>query len=493
VRAAMVQTMLQYLDGLAQDPGNDPEFQLEMAQAYWTVGAVEGHPYQQNLGQTAAALNHYEKAIAIYQRLTERPDTRLIAFGGLVGTNMEIGSIEGRIGRVDAANARLQRMVALATEISSRDSTAVGPGTWAYLYLRLTDQQMRKGAYEHAVVNARTCVEVCQKWVATDHGSNARGTLRGAYNSLAGALLMAGDITAARENFETALKIAAEAVRQPDSNIYERSTLSGAHENLGNLLGNPYELNLGEIPAAVSRARAAIEILEAIAVEDRHDVRARDDLSSAYNSLGAILLEREPSKALEAYQKAKTLAEELTAGEPSNSKYRKNLAASQMGVGKALHHLDRNREALQSLSRARETMEALVQGAPGVDSAADEIRMMCAASRIHRDIADVQLAIGDEEGALESYRRALASSEEFLRRDPASMYYQRSRADSMESLGLYYGTLARHRPELKGEARIWLEKSLATWQDWKRRNIAVPYSDMREKQTAALIARLAKN
>jgi len=493
VRATMVQTMLQYLDGLAQDPGNDPEFQLEIAQAYWTVGAVEGHPYQQNLGQTAAALSHYEKAIAIYASLTGRPDTRVRAFGGLVGTNMEIGSIEARIGRVEAATARVQRMVALATEIASRDATAVGPGTWAYLYFRLTDQEVRKGAYELAVVNARKSVEVCRQWVATDQGSNARGTLRGAYSILAGVQLVAGDIMGARENYEMALKIAAEAVLQPNTNIYERSTLSGAYENLGNLLGNPYELNLGEFPAAVSRVSSAIGILEAMAAEDRHDVRARDDLSSAYNSLGAILLEPEPSKALQAYQKARTLAEELTAGEPSNAKYRKNFAAGQMGIGEALHRLGRNPEALQSLTHAREMMEALEKSASGVDSGADEIRTMCAISRVHRDIADVLLAIGDEKGALQGYRDALASSEKFLRRDPASVYYQRSRADSMESLGRYYATLARRRPELKAEARSCLEKSLATWQDWKRRNIAAPYSGVREKQTVVLIAGLAKN
>jgi hypothetical protein len=34
VRASMIQTVLRYLDGLAQDPGRDPAFELEIADAY---------------------------------------------------------------------------------------------------------------------------------------------------------------------------------------------------------------------------------------------------------------------------------------------------------------------------------------------------------------------------------------------------------------------------------------------------------------------------
>ena len=50
-RASMIQTVLRYLDGLAQDPGSDPAFELEIADAYREVASVEGHPFRQNLGR----------------------------------------------------------------------------------------------------------------------------------------------------------------------------------------------------------------------------------------------------------------------------------------------------------------------------------------------------------------------------------------------------------------------------------------------------------
>jgi hypothetical protein len=48
--------------------------------------------------------------------------------------------------------------------------------------------------------------------------------------------------------------------------------------------------------------------------------------------------------------------------------------------------------------------------------------------------------------------------------------------------------LAARRPELKTEARLWFRKSLAIWQDWKRRKVGAPYAGVREAQVTALIA-----
>ena len=68
---------------------------------------------------------------------------------------------------------------------------------------------------------------------------NARSTLRGAYGKLAGAQMESGDLYGARDNYETALKAAQDALRQPDATVYERSTLASSHQTLSDILGNP--------------------------------------------------------------------------------------------------------------------------------------------------------------------------------------------------------------------------------------------------------------
>jgi tetratricopeptide (TPR) repeat protein len=275
-------------------------------------------------------------------------------------------------------------------------------------------------------------------------------------------------------------------VRQPDATVYERSTLSGAHENLGNVLGNPDELNLGDRAGAVSHARLAVEIAEGIGASDRHDVRARDDTAGARRTLGAILLEAQPSEALKCYQTAATISEALGTSEPSNTKYPRDLALARAGIGEALHRLGKNGEALQALAPALDGMKAVAR------AESDELYLIGEVSRIHQAIGNVLSATGDEKRAYDNYRQGLVAGEELIRRAPASLYFQRRHADALESLGRYHLALARRRSEHKTEARLWLQKSLTVWQDWTRRKLAAPYAGVREAQAAKLLASIDK-
>src|SRR5262249_26961069 len=61
-RALIIKTSLDYLDSLSQEAGGDQNLQLELAQAYEGIGHVQGYPYDQNLGDSAAALASFQKA-----------------------------------------------------------------------------------------------------------------------------------------------------------------------------------------------------------------------------------------------------------------------------------------------------------------------------------------------------------------------------------------------------------------------------------------------
>jgi tetratricopeptide (TPR) repeat protein len=348
---------------------------------------------------------------------------------------------------------------------------------------------MQVGAPERALVHYQKALEVCRRWVETDHSINARSTLRGAYSGLAGALKESGNLYGARGNYETALKTVEEALRHPDATVYERSTLANAHQSLANILGNPDELNLGDRSGALSHASTAIETFEAIAASDRHDVRARGDLAGGYYSLAAILLEAAPAEALRSYQQAATISKELSTDEPSNTSFRRDLAMAEMGIGEALHRLGKNREALQKLTPALELIKSVVAASP------DRPSLIEVVARLHRDIGNTLLALRDDQGALENYREALAVIEDLLRQAPSSLYSQRQRADVYESFGQYYlsaanraGSSPAKRGKFNVEARLWFQKSLALWQDWMSRNVATPYAASRQRQAAAYLA-----
>jgi len=433
----------------------------------------------------AEALVNFEKSIALYEkvyaRLATSNTTRAEALAGIIGGNIEVGNIERRIGASAKARARLKKVEALAAEATSRNPDAVTPGAMIYLYFRLGAVERDEGTPQQALVYFRKALDVCIKWDADKPSVNSRSTLRGAYINVAGAQLIAGDLSGARENYEIALQLAERSARQPDATVYERSTIGDAHENLGHLMGNPYDLNFGDHAAAVSHYRSAIEIHEAIAAADREDVRAWDSLAGVYRNLGITLLARQPSEALHLYERAEAISARISSIDPSNTNYRHDIAGSQMGIGESLHELDRNKEALLKLTSSLESIKALAT----VES--DQIPLTATLGRIYRDIGDVLLALGDEKGALSNYKLGLNAAEEPLRRVPANLYYQRQHTDAVESLGQYYAKLAERRRELKPEALQWLEKSLVFWKDWVSRGLAAPYAGVRERRVAALI------
>jgi tetratricopeptide (TPR) repeat protein len=184
------------------------------------------------------------------------------------------------------------------------------------------------------------------------------------------------------------------------------------------------------------------------------------------------------------YERAFAISEELSAREPTKTTYRHDLALAQLGAGNALLQLGRAREALLRLTSALETAQSLSRSEP------DERAHIVALARIHRSLGDAAVARGDANRALEHYRQALVSAEKLARLSRSNLDLQRQHADALESLGRYYSMLARRQREHAPEARRWLEKSLAVWQDWRRRKLATPYAGVREREALALIASL---
>ncbi len=71
VRETLVGDAVNYLDSLASEAGDDKTFKNELAAAYLRVGDVQGQAFQANLGDTAAAKQSYQKAVALLEPLAE--------------------------------------------------------------------------------------------------------------------------------------------------------------------------------------------------------------------------------------------------------------------------------------------------------------------------------------------------------------------------------------------------------------------------------------
>jgi tetratricopeptide (TPR) repeat protein len=203
-----------------------------------------------------------------------------------------------------------------------------------------------------------------------------------------------------------------------------------------------------------------------------------------------MLLAREkPGEAVGYYEKALPIAEDLDSSDPSNIEYRYALARTYMGIGEALHALNKNEDAIGRLRRAVELQKSIEAKSP------ERIWHLRILSRTQVLLGDALLDHGDTDEALSVLQQGFAAADRLLRRAPTSLYHQLDHADAVEALGRYYVTLSQQtglaagrREQLRGEARSWFNKSLVIWQDWTSRKVGAPYAARRLNQATAFIA-----
>jgi tetratricopeptide (TPR) repeat protein/tRNA A-37 threonylcarbamoyl transferase component Bud32 len=483
VRASMIATVLRYLDNLAKDAGQDSGLKLEIAKAYHRIAAIEGHPLHTNLGRTASARSHYQRAMEILTGLASQSETRVAATEEMVRVNIETGDIELAAGNFSGAKAAFTRAAALA------DSVEVSPGSRVFAYLRLGDIEAQQGAAGAAVPHYRKALESAEAWDATSTQPEAHRLLRGTYSRLANASRESGDLFSCRENLRKAMQVSENGMRQRGPSHEDRRSLLSLHASMADVQGGPDDLNLGESDAALANYRIAFGMAEEFVSADQHDVRARRDLAIMSRFLARMLIQSDAVGAGKLFAKALEIAAELRASDPANIDFRRDVMEAHLGLGIVARRTGSKEEAMERLTRALELQKTIEAAVP------DRIWVTRYITQIYTEIGHALMKSGDMNGALANYQHALAAAERLLGRAPTSLYLARDRANVFEAMGSYFsrisaraGLPASRRLEVESEARSWLKKSLALWQDWNRRKLAAPYAARREKEVIVALA-----
>ena len=493
LRAATIRTVVKYLDDLAQDGSSDPDLDIEIAAAYERAGDLEGHPFKSNLGRGPEALSNYRKALAIFERLANRPDVRGQMIGGLIDTHIKVAGMEAMLGNPAAAASHSRKASAIASEAFASGRSDVPLGTQVRVYFRLADAEYDHGSADGELAHYRTALEISRRWAAADGSAEAAGYLIDAHRNVGSALARGGDLFGARESYLSALEAAEELLRRADAPQEELYRVIGVYTALGDLLAAPDDPNFGDRDAALAHYEAALALAERFAASDPKNVNAARNVAACNWRLAVMWVDDKPELALEYNRKALRISQDLGAGDPRNAEYRYHASRAHIGLGEALFNLGRHEEAVQELRRAIQLQNAIEAVSP------ERIWNLRVLSRAYVLMGRALLDGGDPERALDALREGLAVAERMLERAPSSLYHHLDRAEALEAMGKYYLALTARpgvgnarRAAPRAEARSWLQKSLAIWQDWKRRNVAMPYAGVREGQVATLIASIDK-
>ena len=336
-RRLVVSRAQQYLDSLAREAGDDHTLTRELAESYLRLGYVRGRPYTPNLGDTAGALDSYQKGLALLEREVRRhPDDEALQ-KALSQASMDVALILMRQGRADASMASANRAITAAQALTERHPRdAVFNEMLAHAYMRLGEAQdvavRHAGAipgYQQVLATYRRALTVLQS--AGPHDEPFwQVRVSTIHFHVSYPLQWLGERTGEAEYFKDALESALKGdainrqlvARDPEDVASLRRLADGLTE-----IGLLRWRCCRDLAGALRDEEVARDGFQHIVDRDTQNLEARRDLAHAYNSLGIILGEADQrSAALDANRAALAIYDRIDRADPTDDENRRYLS-----------------------------------------------------------------------------------------------------------------------------------------------------------------------
>jgi non-specific serine/threonine protein kinase/serine/threonine-protein kinase len=429
VREQLVKDALKYLDELADDEGNSPSLQRELAAAYLKVGDVQGRPYVSNLGQTDGALESYRKAAAILEPLA-------------AGSPSDISV--------------------------ARDLATV--------YERIGNIQLRKGDISEALDKNNKALGMRQALLAVDPTSKSyRGEVADSYLFVGDALQVeCGDVECVQRALDSqrqALTIREALAQENPSEPQLRRGVAQAYARIGFRFNTLHDLAKTQeyLRQWMENEQAALTIRQELVAADPTNAFDRRNLADQLMLTGNALMEnRDVTGTLSVYRDSLDIFKALSSADPTNAEARRDLSYIYIRLAAALNRTGDARAARQNYAEVLRITEQLI----AEDSASDEDLQTEVAT--YEALSRLSEAEGDLPGAIESYRKVLDLSERIAAAMPGDPHSEYMLVSYSQELGALYMKLAKQNGIQKSrqieawrDARGWYLKSSDILQDMK--------------------------
>ena len=275
----------------------------EAAIAYRNLGAIAG------LADPKRALEAYEKALAL------DPDDIESLYGA--------GSIQIEYGDLNAAQARLERVLTLAkTEDQAFDKY------WALL--GLGDIKERRGDLQGALKSYNDGLAIIDRLAKADPGN--AGWQRDLFISnskIADVLVTQGNLPEALKSYQAVLVVSERLAKADPGNAGWQRDLSVSYEKVDDVL-----VAQGNLPEALKTFRDGLAIAERLAKSDPGNAVWQRDLAVAWSMVGIVQKKQgNLSAALKSYQDGLVVFDRLAKSDPGNAQCQYDLGISNERVG----------------------------------------------------------------------------------------------------------------------------------------------------------------
>jgi non-specific serine/threonine protein kinase/serine/threonine-protein kinase len=363
-RELLVRRALEYLDSLASESGDDPALRAELAHAYRRVGDVQGNPNNANLGQTAAAVASYRKALAIAQGLAAQDPSSTQAIRTLALVTEKYGDLLAWSGDIPTGVRFARRALTLWQQLAREDSANSGARmAVAISHLKLGDllghpNFPNQGDRAGALIEYRISLSILQALFSLSKADAAVHRFLGLVNERIGTMLVIeSQLAEAARHFDESLRLRESYLAASPNNVEARRDVAIAQEKAAELM-----LNEGNSSGALEKQRRSLETFKALAESDPSNANAARSLAISYQKLGGTLAKTgKTGESLDAYENGRSILENLASSDQAGAQVRQllrdllmemsDVSARAGDLNRSNRLVRRARELDQSLSR----------------------------------------------------------------------------------------------------------------------------------------------
>lgn len=350
-----------YLDNLSQDAGGDPELMRETANAYIKLADVQGKTFYSNLGDTAGAVENYEKAVGLLAALREKsPDDAAVA-GDLRSLYATLSTLEVRRQNWTPAVEYARKAVDLSRALAEREpQNKEFQRLLARSYIAYGDAVLFTEGYDSRIRNFRISNALLENLLNRDAGNEAvRRTLASSYQRIGTALEEVGEIKrerreapeAVQADFDEALDFhrrtlkIAEALHTdfPLNEDYDRA-VGSTNMNVGSALAR-----MGRGAESSAYFKQALDVMREISRQDPENKEAARDFAEAllYSAMGFAAADK-TNQAVALFRQSLATLEPLTNADRTNFEFLAQTHLTYNLLGDLLFRQRRDEQALEA-------------------------------------------------------------------------------------------------------------------------------------------------
>ncbi|MEO6922512.1 MAG: hypothetical protein ABI142_01680, partial [Bryocella sp.] len=364
VRERLVKDSLTYLNNLSQE-ADTPQLQREIVEAYVRVSNVQGNEYENNLGDTTAAMSSARKAVNAADKLLKE-DRTTPAQAAAASAFSTYGSLLYSTGDLKSADEAYQHALSLYRKIATS-----------------SPQNLEN----------QISLSTCLRHMGDLYGGSGFRNLGKTTDSLA--------------YYEQAKTLDLTLGAHSPANV---DITKESYKTLISL--SAAETAVGNRDAAVSNLQEALAQIERVSTAEPGDTNDKLELAVGNSRLGQLLIDdRKPADALTYIARCSDLLKTLASADPKNAAYRRGQDVTESQWATALRGIGQMSAAVAHSETAVQLAQALSNDAPGSVQYRSDVGID------ERRLSENLVAAGDATTALHHAEQA---QQILCRNDPAA-------------------------------------------------------------------------